>query len=104
MRNYPLRNKDKQAAKLINNYSIFSPECQNLSPMRHLLYLKPVFDEYKLSDMAYISLRKDVYILFYINFKQIEENVKKTVNYYVKKIALLFNIRIASMPFNSKET
>ena len=31
----------------------------------------------KRSDMAHISLRKDIYTLFYINFKQMEKNVKK---------------------------
>ena len=76
--------------------------------MRHLLYLKSVCDSVmntKLSEMVYISLRKDVYILFYINFKQMEENVKKNfVNYDTKIIVLLFYIRIAFMPFNSKET
>ena len=58
----------------------------------------------KLSDMVYISLRKDVYILFYINFKQMEENTKKPVNCDAKIIVLRFYIRIAFMPFNSKET
>ena len=33
----------------------------------------------KFSDMVYISLRKDVYILFYINYRQMEENAKKTL-------------------------
>ena len=61
----------------------------------------------KLYDMVYIRLRKDVYILFHINFKQMEENTKKKknfVNYDAKIIVLLFYIRIAFMPFNSKET
>ena len=58
----------------------------------------------KLSDMVYISLRKDVYILFYINYRQMEKNAKKFVNYDVKIIVLLFYVRIAFKPFNSKET
>ena len=45
----------------------------------------------KFYDMVYISLRKDVYILFYINFKQMEENAKKNfVNYDVKIIVFYF--------------
>ena len=45
----------------------------------------------KPADVAYIRLRKDVYILFYINFKQMEENAKKNfVNYDVKIIVFYF--------------
>ena len=60
----------------------------------------------KPSDMAHIRLRKDVYSLFYINFKQMEKNILKnpSVNNDVKRIVLLFYIRIAFIPFNSKET
>ena len=35
--------------------------------------------------MAHVRLKKDIYILFYINFKQTKKNVKKNfVNYDVK--------------------
>ena len=47
----------------------------------------------KLYDMVYICLRKDVYILFHINFKQMEENTKKKnfVNYDVKIIVIILH-------------
>ena len=38
----------------------------------------------KPSDMAHIRLREDVYILFYINFKQMKNVKKNFVNYDVK--------------------
>ena len=44
--------------------------------------------------MVYISLRKDVYILFYINYRQMEENAKKKknfVNYDVKIIVIILH-------------
>ena len=60
----------------------------------------------KLSDMVYISLRKMYIFNFTLTlsrWKRIQKK-KNFVNYDAKIIVLLFYIRIAFMPFNSKET
>ena len=61
----------------------------------------------KLSDMVYISLRKMYIFNFTLTssrWRRIQKKKKNFVNYNAKIIVLLFYIRIAFMPFNSKET
>ena len=75
MRNYPLRNKYKQAAKKLAY--IVSRISEPLSYRDIYCIWGQLVTNIKPSDMAHIRLRKDVYILFYINFKQMKKNVKK---------------------------
>ena len=58
----------------------------------------------KLSDMVYISLRKMYIFNFTLTLSRWRRIKKNFVNYDAKIIVLLFYIRIAFMPFNSKET
>ena len=48
--------------------------------------------------------KDNMYVLFYIDFNHMEEDIKNSVSYDVKITALIFYIRIAFMAFNGKET